>query len=913
MDSSRAEGSHQYHGETSSSIPAQVQAVRHSENEQLNRPNPNSSQAPTIQNSDTQSPIYLLAKDCLCRFEGLYVALHNSDLDGSQQLTFDLGSMQSTIEDAHTRFRAWGTNIAAFRNGTSRASLDFRLAEAPRIKYRTMQVLEDLKQYLSEEVDLIARGEKINETWGLDDTSDSSDYSDEDDKDQKGKGVSLKGQTSGSDVDELLKAITASNASLMKLSIVIRSSATRDDYLKAASHFSNWNPFPDIGHVREKYGSAKYSTDWLFERLRKAITRRRQFLKYRIEHNDRLVGIGADDENLRDGPTKTIASTKATTFVGENILQKVQEAGSDAGNSFGSATSYEHTVFQGDGSPTVLTVPPAPKFAFPTRFGFPKIPFKYGQPFQCPYCFTEQTVENRSAWKTHVFRDLKPYVCTFYECEMLMFRSRHEWFTHELQNHRREWASHRNCARNHLSSSPLKALIMLSEEPIDKFSSAACPLCNDWETDMVRKQAILESVFPLRNRLENKDDLHSKPRLFRRHLGRHMEQLALFALPPNHFDDLEDESTDGEREEVEDDSSDKEEDDLSQGLQSANETWAPHIPKLSPAQDSLELGESKLSTASPQDDDKEKAEAQAAAMEKYEAELKAKFEDEIKAAMADADAAKALAAPPKDELQQHDKAYMTKEDVKLDMARRELDELRRAQYEASKKAHEVEDKPKHEYMTNEDYELERTRKELQFKLNQQRIEDEKLIKKGFELKTLQKEREEVDWVGMVGGFSKFTVEYLQRNQAAVEDFKRKQAENALNEKREKEQRDKEYKERVEEDMRKSGLTDQQIAAVLKKEKVDEGTRPTYTRMARRYLSYETLNAFRIDYTVDQDPEYILIKRWVPEYEQDFLWEHTTELRNRRRGITNTTSTSTTMLQVEGGDNHDNGDHGDVQY
>lgn len=141
---------------------------------------------------------------------------------------------------------------------------------------------------------------------------------------------------------------------------------------------------------------------------------------------------------------------------------------------------------------------------------------------------------------------------------------------------------------------------MLSEEPIDKFSSTACPLCNDWETDMVRKQTILESVFPSRNRLEKKDDLHSKPRLFRRHLGRHMEQLALFALPPNHFDDLEDESTDEEREEVEDDSSDKEEDDLSQGHQSANGTWAPHIPKLSPAQDSLELGESKLSTASPQ-------------------------------------------------------------------------------------------------------------------------------------------------------------------------------------------------------------------------------------------------------------------------------------------------------------------------
>jgi hypothetical protein len=27
---------------------------------------------------------------------------------------------------------------------------------------------------------------------------------------------------------------------------------------------------------------------------------------------------------------------------------------------------------------------------------------------------------------------------------------------------------------------------------------------------------------------------------------------------------------------------------------------------------------------------------------------------------------------------------------------------------------------------------------------------------------------------------------------------------------------------------------------------------------------------------------VLIKRWVPEYEQDFLWSHTREIRERRR-------------------------------
>jgi hypothetical protein len=32
----------------------------------------------------------------------------------------------------------------------------------------------------------------------------------------------------------------------------------------------------------------------------------------------------------------------------------------------------------------------------------------------------------------------------------------------------------------------------------------------------------------------------------------------------------------------------------------------------------------------------------------------------------------------------------------------------------------------------------------------------------------------------------------------------------------------------------------------------------------------------------QDPEYILIKRWVPEPEQDVLWRHTRVIREQRQ-------------------------------
>ncbi|KAI9646475.1 hypothetical protein NHQ30_004468 [Ciborinia camelliae] len=59
-------------------------------------------------------------------------------------------------------------------------------------------------------------------------------------------------------------------------------------------------------------------------------------------------------------------------------------------------------------------------------------------------------------------------------------------------------------------------------------------------------------------------------------------------------------------------------------------------------------------------------------------------------------------------------------------------------------------------------------------------------------------------------------------------------------------------------------------------------RPTWTRMHLRHLSIEVLKDHKIDYVLDdRDPDYVLIQRWVPEYEQDFLWAATRALRTKR--------------------------------
>lgn len=288
------------------------------------------------------------------------------------------------------------------------------------------------------------------------------------------------------------------------------------------------------------------------------------------------------------------------------------------------------------------------------------------------------------------------------------------------------------------------------------------------------------------------------------------------------------------------------------------------------------------------------------------------------------------------------------------------------------------DREKEEHRLLKEYQeeekLQRAKRELNdIKDREARAAEEDRIKKALELRRLREDDEVKDQAARREKEAKLAVEQYKQAERdriakekqlkedkekeakeAVERYKQAERDRILKEKQEKEAKDREYNRRLEEDLRRSGLDDKAIEAILKKEKIKQGepknehqhqhqvvtlphypdpanyTRPvnynaatgynqvanythpanyarpvnyqqvappppppppvttvsraTYTRMARKHLSIETLRTFDIDWDYDEDPDYVLIKRWVPEHEQDQLWKHTKKLREKRKEV-----------------------------
>lgn len=154
-----------------------------------------------------------------------------------------------------------------------------------------------------------------------------------------------------------------------------------------------------------------------------------------------------------------------------------------------------------------------------------------------------------SAIRKHVLTDLKPYVCTFEECEVALFPNQSTWWAHERKMHRREWSCtfcprkgkvfdsptdfeshlrvHHAMALGDNFDTQLPQILEMSQQSLGHKIRPECPFCEDWE-QTVREQ---------NPQFSQTEAFYIMPEQFKRHLGAHMDQLALFAIPRGAVDD----------------------------------------------------------------------------------------------------------------------------------------------------------------------------------------------------------------------------------------------------------------------------------------------------------------------------------------------------------------------------------------
>ncbi|KAK3312892.1 hypothetical protein B0H66DRAFT_382716 [Apodospora peruviana] len=478
--------------------------------------------------SPSQASISEICQACSSGFDNIISAL----LDPSRTPSWEAGrfaklqsrsTFLSAVEDCRGRFRVWSFNLGAHQPVDSQKSLDFRLRDAPRMRDSVVRVLHRL-------VGMVARASVL--------TADDSSI-------RSIKHITLDSEGDGP-TDELSATslgIRSCLDHLFSISILIRRQRPKGRLPSTTSGFVPVESSLDITGVWDKFPKVRRETPWLAQRLGNAIGQRRHVIQYRQEHRQNLADISRNPETLKADAKSTIA----TTFVEHPNSANDQVSLADKRTSFYTfATSFMSSRSQ--------DVEIGHKIPDLDRLVLDGVQLAYGTPFECPYCRTIQMARNQVEWRRHVFSDLQTYICTFEYCptSTRLFPTRREWMEHELAKHRRRWVcifcnprvveyDSEEQIKHHLQSLHTQSFIATQQDLIleacernqHEFPRGSCPLCDEW--DMPRSDVTAPASRDAKR--------------FYRHLGHHLQHLALEALPL-HIEglDVEDVSNESEAE-----------------------------------------------------------------------------------------------------------------------------------------------------------------------------------------------------------------------------------------------------------------------------------------------------------------------------------------------------------------------------
>ncbi|KAF2682187.1 hypothetical protein K458DRAFT_488874 [Lentithecium fluviatile CBS 122367] len=467
------------------------------------------------------------------------------------------------------RLRTWGEESRAALRAGSRGSLDDTLRKTYALKVMVDGILAKIQRQVKhatqttrsirEERAGNPMGQPIRNADSDEDTEPSSDDSEQENDGKVSLGVSMLLRT--------IRHMAEDVGSLYQVSLLINRPGFNRRYVHSTKDFV-WDPSVafyanfDLCHVEDKVLSwrrrpidgaqkttailqsmndhetlHKFSSPLkvLVQRLARSNTRRREQLLHWSRHPDQPPAWTTISRPTQQVADTDLDTTKEKTRLGDHLIPPVDvteriEEGGTPHSTFSKKTFSDVVVTDIFESQSVTA--PARTIYAESSLGnkrsnrVPEVPHSAfrNDSFECPYCrlnLDSVHMRSRLEWKRHVFRDLRPYVCTFESCQNpeKQYTTRRDWIYHETQMHRRRWICEEH--NSSFQSSPefiehtrefhsasvveqqYPVLLAMSERACDQQEIESCPLCPDelqWKT-------------------------------LQGHLAEHLESIALFVLP----------------------------------------------------------------------------------------------------------------------------------------------------------------------------------------------------------------------------------------------------------------------------------------------------------------------------------------------------------------------------------------------
>ncbi|OBT75924.1 hypothetical protein VF21_05770 [Pseudogymnoascus sp. 05NY08] len=476
------------------------------------------------------------------------------------------------VEDEFGRFRLWAANIGALSRGHS--SLDYRLRDAPLVLEGALKLLNELQQELHQ-MCLVLSGARlpyeaqISSRASHVDDSDTSSLSSDSESSSDSSSDSDNEKLAPSELRRRVSALSNINDNLYRLSRSIRAPASHSRSLKALSYklidketgvdvVQQFAPV-DLAFTKDLFSQLRRNAQdqyadcpalddgdlAMIERLAQGITRRRQQFLY-WKHHRKKLGFYAEKEILKipkpaptvhlkeDGWRESVAGPRAS-------LPVIGKAQTESSRPKTTLTETTATLFIApanapDGNQSVTSYATTARGLDGSRIELPKLPkdIKKGKDFECPYCLMicPPHYQMPRAWRTHLLRDLRPYMCTHKHCQQPdeLFATKQEWLNHE-HTHQKAWQCPEHASTHFLTQDDLKRhLLAENHESLQRM-------------DLGDLLAISETVRP--------DSRTICPICFvdagssyglENHLANHLERFAAFALPRDVEGDADEES-----------------------------------------------------------------------------------------------------------------------------------------------------------------------------------------------------------------------------------------------------------------------------------------------------------------------------------------------------------------------------------